>query len=223
MGQKVDPRILRTTPNLGNKWESSFFSISTYRDILIQDYKIRTYINHRYSLALLSKINIDRPSSKKIVININSARPGVIIGKSGVDIHELKKEIASITKMDDIYINILEIKKPDLDAKLLAFSIARQLEKRVSYRKALKKSIQSAMKNGAKGIRISCSGRLGGAEIARSEWYREGRVPLHTLRASIDYAKAEAITTYGVIGLKVWVYKGDIENRRSVGNYANSK
>jgi small subunit ribosomal protein S3 len=222
MGQKVDPRILRTSPNLGNCWDSSFVATFSYRDILIQDYKIRNYVNKKCSAALLSKINIDRPSSKKVVINIHAGRPGVIIGKSGNEIDSLKKEIASITKMTDIYINIHEVKKPDLDARLLAHSIARQLERRVSYRKALKKSIQSAMKHGAKGIRISCSGRLGGAEIARSEWYREGRVPLHTLRAMIDYAKAEAITTYGVIGLKVWIYKGDNENRRSIGNYVNS-
>jgi small subunit ribosomal protein S3 len=216
MGQKVDPRILRTSPTLGRDWNSIFYAENTYRQVLIGDFKIRKLVNAKCASASVSKIVIERPSNKKIVINIHASRPGMIIGKSGQDIEFLKKEVINITKMTDIYINIHEVKKPDLDAKIVAQNIAKQLEKRVSYRKALKKSIQSAMKQGAKGIKISCSGRLGGIEIARTEWYREGRVPLHTLRASIDYATAEALTTYGIIGIKVWIYKGDIDNKRVV-------
>jgi small subunit ribosomal protein S3 len=214
MGQKVDPRILRTGPTLGRNWDSIFYAENTYRDILIEDFKIRKLVSTKCASAMVSRTVIERPSNKKVVINIHASRPGMIIGKSGQDIEFLKKEVVKIAKLNDVFINIHEVKKPDLDAKIVAQSIAKQLEKRVSYRKALKKSIQSAMKQGARGIRINCSGRLGGIEIARTEWYREGRVPLHTLRAGIDYAKAEALTTYGVIGIKVWVYKGDIDNKR---------
>ena len=214
MGQKVDPRILRTSPTLGRNWESIFYAEHSYRNVLIQDFNIRKLINKNCASSMVSKIIIERPSNKKIVINIYASRPGIIIGKSGQDIETLKKDVFKISKIAEIFINIHEVKKPDLDAKIVAQNIAKQLEKRVSYRKALKKAIQSAMKQGAKGVRISCSGRLGGAEIARTEWYREGRVPLHTLRAAIDYSKGQALTTYGVIGLKVWIYKGDIDNRR---------
>jgi small subunit ribosomal protein S3 len=151
----------------------------------------------------------------KVVINIHTARPGVVIGKKGADIDNIKKKLSKLTTCD-IHLNIIEVRRPEIDAVLIAENIAQQLEKRVSFRRALKRSIQTAMKMGAKGIRINCSGRLGGAEIARMEWYREGRVPLHTLRAIIDYGTAEAKTTYGIIGLKVWVYKGETENNEKI-------
>jgi small subunit ribosomal protein S3 len=168
----------------------------------------------------VSRILIERISGKSVIVNIHARRPGVIIGKSGADIEQLKKEITKITSAE-VYINIHEVKKPDIDASLVAQGVAQQLEKRVSFRRAMKRAMQAAFKQGAKGIRISVSGRLGGAEIARTEWYREGRVPLHTLRADIDYNTAEAHTTYGVIGIKVWVYKGEFaETRTKKNNFA---
>ncbi len=214
MGQKVNPHGFRVGPTLIKGWESVLYAEKNYGDLLIQDIKIRRMISKKHSIAQISRILIDRPSNKSIVINIHARKPGVIIGKSGSDIEILKKEILKITT-GEVYINIHEVKKPDIDANLIAQGIAMQLEKRVAFRRAMKRAMQSCMKQGAKGIKVSCSGRLGGAEIARTEWYREGRVPLHTLRADIDYSTAEAITTYGVIGIKVWVYKGDIvENKK---------
>lgn len=214
MGQKVNPHGFRVGPTLIKGWESVLYAEKNYGDLLIQDIKIRRMISKKHSIAQISRILIDRPSNKSIVINIHARKPGVIIGKSGSDIEVLKKEILKITT-GEVYINIHEVKKPDIDANLIAQGIAMQLEKRVAFRRAMKRAMQSCMKQGAKGIKVSCSGRLGGAEIARTEWYREGRVPLHTLRADIDYSTAEAITTYGVIGIKVWVYKGDIvENKK---------
>lgn len=214
MGQKVNPHGFRVGPTLIKGWESVLYAEKNYGDLLIQDIKIRRMIAKKHSIAQISRILIDRPSNKSIVINIHARKPGVIIGKSGSDIEILKKEILKITT-GEVYINIHEVKKPDIDANLIAQGIAMQLEKRVAFRRAMKRAMQSCMKQGAKGIKVSCSGRLGGAEIARTEWYREGRVPLHTLRADIDYSTAEAITTYGVIGIKVWVYKGDIvENKK---------
>ncbi len=208
MGQKVNANGLRVGPTLLKNWDSIFYAEANYGNYLIQDIKIRKLINKECAQAQVSKVIIERPSNKSLVISIHVRKPGVIIGKSGADIEKLKKLIAKISE-GDIFINVHEVKKPDIDATLIAKTVASQLEKRGSFRRAMKKSMQSCLKQGAKGIKISCSGRLGGAEIARTEWYREGRVPLHTLRADIEYATAEANTTYGVIGVKVWVYKGD--------------
>jgi small subunit ribosomal protein S3 len=214
MGQKVNPHGFRVGPTLIKRWESVLYAERNYGDLVIQDIKIRKMICKKHVLAQVSRVLIDRPSNKSIIINIHARKPGIIIGKSGNDIESLKKDIVKISGVE-VYINIHEVKKPDIDSALIAQGIALQLEKRVAFRRAMKKAMQACMKQGAKGIKVSCSGRLGGAEIARTEWYREGRVPLHTLRADIDYSTAEAMTTYGVIGIKVWVYKGDyIENKK---------
>ncbi len=215
MGQKVNPPGFRVGPTLIKGWESVLYAEKNYGDLLIQDLKIRKMIFKKHESAGVSKVLIERPSNKSIVINIYARRPGTIIGKSGSDIDSLKKEILKITS-GEVFINIHEVKKPDIDAPLVAQSIAQQLEKRIAFRRAMKKAMQACMKQGAKGIRVSCSGRLGGAEIARTEWYREGRVPLHTLRADIDYSTAEANTTYGVIGVKVWVYKGEYIEKKKI-------
>ena len=214
MGQKVDPRGFRTGPTLIRGWDSVLYAEKNYGDLLIQDLKIRKLVNQRCAAANVSRVLIERVSGKSVIVNIHARRPGVIIGKSGGDIEKLKQDIVKMSGTE-VYINIHEVKKPDIDSALVAQGVAAQLEKRVSFRRAMKRAMQSAFKQGAKGIKIEVSGRLGGAEIARTEWYREGRVPLHTLRADIDYATAEAHTTYGVIGIKVWVYKGEfIESRR---------
>lgn len=214
MGQKVNPHGFRVGPTLIKRWESVLYAERNYGDLVVQDIKIRKMICKKHVLAQVSRVLIDRPSNKSIIINIHARKPGIIIGKSGNDIESLKKDIVKITGVE-VYINIHEVKKPDIDSALIAQGIALQLEKRIAFRRAMKKAMQACMKQGAKGIKVSCSGRLGGAEIARTEWYREGRVPLHTLRADIDYSTAEAMTTYGVIGIKVWVYKGDyIENKK---------
>ena len=214
MGQKVDPRGFRTGPTLIRGWDSVMYAEKNYGDLLIQDLKIRKLVNQRCASANVSRVLIERVSGKSVIVNIHARRPGVIIGKSGGDIEKLKQDIVKMSGTE-VYINIHEVKKPDIDGALVAQGVAAQLEKRVSFRRAMKRAMQSAFKQGAKGIRIAVSGRLGGAEIARTEWYREGRVPLHTLRADIDYATAEAHTTYGVIGVKVWVYKGEfVETRR---------
>ena len=207
MGQKVNPISLRLKVN--RTWDSRWYAGDRdYATYLAQDLKIREYIFKHLDQAAVSKVVIERPN-KKARVTIYSARPGVIIGKKGVDIDTLKKALNKIVGTD-VTLNILEVRKPDFDARLLADSIARQLERRVSFRRAMKKAVQTALKAGVVGIRINCSGRLGGAEIARMEWYREGRVPLHTLRADIDYGVSTAFTTYGACGIKVWVYKGDI-------------
>ncbi len=208
MGQKVNPNGFRVGPTLLRNWDSIFYAEANYGKYLIEDIKIRKLIAKECALAQVSRIIIERPSNKNIVVSIYVRKPGVIIGKSGADIEKLKKLISTVAT-GEVYINVHEVKKPDMDAVLVAKNVAMQLEKRGSFRRAMKKAIQSSLKQGAKGIKISCSGRLSGAEIARTEWYREGRVPLHTLRADIEYAAAEANTTYGVIGVKVWVYKGD--------------
>ena len=213
MGQKVDPRGFRTGPTLIRGWDSVMYAEKNYGDLLIQDLKIRKLVNQRCAAANVSRVIIERVSGKSVIVNIHARRPGVIIGKSG-GIEKLKQDVVKMSGTE-VYINIHEVKKPDIDGALVAQGIAAQLEKRVSFRRAMKRAMQSAFKQGAKGIRVEVSGRLGGAEIARTEWYREGRVPLHTLRADIDYATAEAHTTYGVIGVKVWVYKGEfVETRR---------
>jgi len=207
MGQKVNPISLRLKVN--RTWDSRWYASSRdYANYLHQDIKIREYILDKLSQAAVSKIVIERPN-KKARVTIYSARPGVIIGKKGADIDTLKQSLNRIVG-SEVTLNILEIRKPDFDARLVADSIARQLERRVSFRRAMKKAVQTALKAGVQGIRINCSGRLGGAEIARMEWYREGRVPLHTLRADIDYGLATAFTTYGTCGIKVWIFKGEI-------------
>ena len=181
---------------------------SRVRQLLHEDMKIRKALMKQLKQAAVSKIVIERPH-KKCRVTIQSARPGVVIGKKGADIEKLRKKVAELTD-SDVVINIVEIRKPELDAQLVAESIAQQLERRVAFRRAMKRAVQSAMRLGAEGIRINCSGRLGGAEIARMEWYREGRVPLHTLRADVDYGVATAFTTYGTCGVKVWIFKGEI-------------
>jgi small subunit ribosomal protein S3 len=208
MGQKVNPISLRL--GINRTWDSRWISKKDYADFLHQDLAIRKYVHATLSQAGISKVVIERPA-KKARINIYTARPGVLIGKKGADIEKLKKKLSEMTKVE-VSINIIEIRKPELDAKLIADGIAQQIERRVSFRRAMKRGMQSCMRLGALGIRVNCSGRLGGAEIARMEWYREGRVPLHTLRSDIDYALSTAHTTYGAIGLKVWVYKGEIKD-----------
>lgn len=205
MGQKVNPIGFRL--NIVRTWESVWFATKDYADKLHQDLKIRKLVNQMLANAGISQIVIERPA-KKLRVIIHAARPGMVIGKKGSDIEKLKKDLEKISGAETS-INIVEVKKPEIDSKLVAQSIAQQLEKRIAFRKASKRAVQTAMRMGAKGIRVNVSGRLGGAEIARMEWYREGRVPLHTLRAIIDYGTAEASTTYGKIGVKVWIYKGE--------------
>ena len=205
MGQKTNPIGFRL--GIIKSWESRWFSEKDYSKLLQEDIIIRKFVMKKLSAAGISKVVIERPA-KLAKITIHTSRPGVIIGKKGSDIEKLKKEIGNITE-GDVSINIVEIKKPELDSQLVADNIAQQLERRVAFRRAMKRAVQSAMRLGALGIRVNCSGRLGGAEIARTEWYREGRVPLHTLRADIDYGVSRANTTYGICGVKVWIFKGE--------------
>ena len=206
MGQKVNPISLRLGVN--RTWDSRWYADEKYADYLLEDVKIKEFLKEKLAQAGISRIVIERPA-KKARVTIHSARPGVVIGKKGQDIENLRKEIQKMTD-SEVQLNILEVRKPELDAKLVADSVAQQLERRVAFRRAMKRVMQSALRLGAEGIKVSCSGRLGGAEIARTEYYREGRVPLHTLRADIDYGFAEANTTYGKVGVKVWIYKGEI-------------
>ena len=206
MGQKVNPIGLRLGVN--RTWDSRWFADESYAEMLQEDLKIREFLHKRLAQAGVSRIVIERPA-KKARITIHTARPGVVIGKKGADIEKIRLDLAKLAR-GEVHLNILEIRKPEIDAKLVADGIAQQLERRVSTRRAMKRAVQSAMRLGAQGIRINCGGRLGGAEIARSVWYREGRVPLHTLRAHVDYGQSAARTTYGVCGVKVWIYKGDI-------------
>ena len=207
MGQKVNPIGLRL--GINRTWDSRWYSgKNDYGKLLHEDMEIREKLSEALKQAAVSKIVIERPH-KKCRVTIQSARPGVVIGKKGADIEKLRKMVAKLTD-SDVVINIVEIRKPELDAQLVAESISQQLERRVAFRRAMKRAVQSAMRLGAEGIRINCSGRLGGAEIARMEWYREGRVPLHTLRGNVDYAEATAHTAYGVCGVKVWIFKGEI-------------
>ncbi|WP_135449736.1 MULTISPECIES: 30S ribosomal protein S3 [Tabrizicola] len=207
MGQKVNPIGMRLQVN--RTWDSRWFAESKdYGNLLLEDLKMRDFIHQELKQAGISRVIIERPH-KKCRVTIHSARPGVIIGKKGADIETLRKKLSQFTK-SELHLNIVEVRKPELDAQLVAESIAQQMERRVSFRRAMKRGVQNAMRMGALGIRVNVSGRLGGAEIARTEWYREGRVPLHTLRADIDYALSEAQTPYGVIGVKVWIFKGEI-------------
>ncbi|ABC23479.1 30S ribosomal protein S3 [Rhodospirillum rubrum] len=206
MGQKVNPIGLRL--GINRTWDSRWFAGRDYASLLHQDLAIKKYLKSKLAQAGVSRIVIERPA-KKARITIHTARPGVVIGKKGQDIENLRKKLQVMTG-NEVHLNIVEIRKPELDAQLVAENIAQQLERRVAFRRAMKRAVQSAMRLGALGIRINCGGRLGGAEIARTEWYREGRVPLHTLRADVDYGTAAAHTTYGVCGVKVWVFKGEI-------------
>jgi len=213
MGQKVNPVGLRL--GINRTWDSRWFADGAdYGRMLHEDLKIRKNLKKRLYQASVSRIIIERPH-KKCRITIYAARPGVIIGKKGADIEKLRKKVAEMTN-SEVHLNIVEVRKPEVDATLVAENIAQQLERRVAFRRAMKRAVQSAQRMGAEGIKITCAGRLGGAEIARTEWYREGRVPLHTLRADIDYGFSEAKTTYGVIGVKVWVYKGDTLGRNDL-------
>jgi small subunit ribosomal protein S3 len=212
MGQKTNP--------IGNRlgfiqgWESNWFGGNDYSAKIVEDHKIREYLNARLAKASISKIIIER-TIKLVTVTINTARPGVIIGKGGQEVDKLKEELKKITGKE-VQINIFEIKRPELDAKLVADSIARQIEGRISFRRAIKMSIQSTMRMGAEGIKVKISGRLNGAEMARNEMYKDGRTPLHTFRADIDYALAEAHTTYGRIGIKVWICKGEVYGKRDL-------
>ena len=207
MGHKVNPIGLRLGVN--RTWDSRWFaSRGEYARLLHEDFKMRDHILKSRKQAGISRVVIERPH-KKCRVTVHTARPGIIIGKKGADIEKLRREVASMTD-SEVHLNIVEVRKPELDAKLVAEGIAQQLERRVAFRRAMKRTVQSAMRMGAPGSRITCAGRLGGAEIARVEWYREGRVPLHTLRADIDYGTALSRTAYGVIGVKVWIFKGEI-------------
>jgi small subunit ribosomal protein S3 len=212
MGQKTNP--------IGNRlgfihgWESNWYGGTKYKDKIVEDDQIRKYLHARLSRASISKIIIER-TLKLVTVTINTARPGVIIGKGGQEVDKLKEELKKLTKKE-IQINIFEVKRPELDARLVADGIARQLEARISFRRAIKMSIGSTMRMGAEGIKVKISGRLNGAEMARSEMYKDGRTPLHTFRADIDYAVGEALTTYGLIGIKVWICKGEVYGRRDL-------
>ena len=207
MGQKVNPIGFRL--GINRTWDSRWYAEGeNYADQLHADLAIREFLQDKLKQAGLSKIIIERPA-KRARITIHTARPGVVIGKKGADIEKLRQEISKFTG-DEVHLNIVEVRKPEIDAQLVAENVAQQMERRVSVRRAMKRVVQGAMRLGAEGIRLNCTGRLGGAEIARMQWYREGRVPLHTMRANIDYGTATAATTYGACGVKVWIYKGDI-------------
>ncbi|HKJ53005.1 MAG TPA: 30S ribosomal protein S3 [Gammaproteobacteria bacterium] len=216
MGQKVHPTGFRL--GIATDWTSKWYADSRqFADFLEEDLKIRDFLKKKLAQAAVSRIQISRPA-KSIAVTIHTARPGIIIGKKGEDIERLRIEVAQLVNIhiNNVKINIEEIRKPELDAQLVAEGIASQLERRVMFRRAMRRSVTNAMRIGAEGIKINVSGRLNGAEIARNEWYREGRVPLHTLRANVDYGFAEALTTYGILGVKVWIYKGevfDLENK----------
>ena len=210
VGQKVNPIGLRV--GINREWDSVWYAKKqNYGKLLIEDYKIREYIKKNIVNSGVSQVKIER-TNKKCIISIHTSRPGFVIGKKGSDIDKIKKNLSKISSTE-VSLNIKEIKKPELNAYLVAENIAQQLVKRIAYRRAMKRAMQSALRLGAKGIRVCISGRLGGNEIARSEWSREGSVPLHTLRADVDYAEAEALTTYGIIGVKVWIYKGNVLSR----------
>ena len=207
MGHKVNPVGMRLQVN--RTWDSRWYAdTKDYGNLLLEDIKIKEFIHDECKQAGISRVIIERPH-RKCRVTIHTARPGVIIGKKGADIEGLRRKLANLTD-SELHLNIVEVRKPELDARLVGESIAQQLERRVSFRRAMKRAVQNAMRMGAEGIRVNLAGRLGGAEIARTEWYREGRVPLHTLRADIDHAHVEALTPYGIIGIKVWIFKGEI-------------
>ena len=206
MGHKVNPIGLRL--GINRTWDSRWFAGKDYGELLHDDLKLREFLTRRLKQAGVSRVVIERPA-KRARVTIHTARPGVVIGKKGADIERLRQDLSKMTG-GDVSLNIVEIRRPEIDAQLVAENIAQQLERRVAFRRAMKRAVQNAMRLGAQGIRINCAGRLGGAEIARTEWYREGRVPLHTLRADLDYGEATAHTTYGTCGVKVWIFKGEV-------------
>ena len=217
MGQKVNPNGLRL--GINRTWSSRWYAKNNYVKLLHEDLKIKSYVKSKLSNASISKTIIER-AAKKLRITLYSSKPGIIIGKRGSDIETLKNTLAKMTKLE-VFLDIKEVRKPEVEAKLVAENIASQLEKRISFRRAMKKAVQASMRLGAKGIKVECNGRLGGAEIARTEKYHEGSVPLHTLRNDIDYATAEAETTYGICGIKVWINKGEILVKDPLGSEKN--
>jgi len=217
LGQKVNPVGLRL--GIVKTWESRWYADKNYSDYILEDYKIRRFIKAKLYHAGVSRIEIER-SSKLIRLRIYTARPGIVIGKKGAEISQLKKEIEKLVS-HEVLIDIQEVRKPEIDAQLVAENVALQIERRVAFRRAMKRGVTSAMRFGAMGVKIICSGRLGGAEMARTEWYREGRVPLHTLRADIDYGFIEARTTYGIIGVKVFIFKGEILKKDQIETEAS--
>jgi len=220
MGQKVHPTGIRL--GIVKDWTSKWYADSrTFADLLNNDLMVRAYLKKKLASASVSRITIDRPA-KNAVITIHTARPGIVIGKKGADIESLRKELAGLMGIP-VHINVAEIRKPELDAQLVAEGIAQQLERRIMFRRAMKRAVGNSMRLGAQGIKVMVGGRLNGAEISRSEWYREGRVPLHTLRADVDYGTAEAKTTYGVIGVKVWIFKGEVFDKREAESEAAAK
>ena len=210
MGQKVHPKGFRL--GVIEQWESRWFAGREYADLLHEDVKIRNFLKARLYHAGVSRIDIER-AANKAKINIHTARPGIVIGKKGAEIEKLKQELATLTSRE-CFLNIHEVRRPDVEAQLVAENVALQLERRVAFRRAMKEAVARAMRMGAQGVRIQCSGRLGGSEIARREWYREGRVPLHTLRADVNYGFAEARCSYGVIGVRVWIFRGEVLTRQ---------
>jgi len=218
LGQKVNPIGLRL--GIVKTWESRWYAGKNYADYILEDYKIRRFLKQKLFHAGISRIEIER-SSKRVRLRIFTARPGIVIGKKGAEIAQLKNELEKKMSSQEVQIDIQEVRKPEIDAQLLAENVALQIERRVAFRRAMKRGVTSAMRFGALGVKIICSGRLGGAEMARTEWYREGRVPLHTLRANIDYGFIEARTTYGIIGVKVFVFNGEILKKDQVELSAN--
>lgn len=219
MGQKVHPTGIRLV--IVKDWTSTWYAdTKDYADFLYTDLKVRDFIKNKLKQASVSRVQIERPA-KTARITIHTARPGIVIGKKGEDIEDLRKELSGMMGIP-VHVNIEEIRKPELDATLVAQGVAQQLEKRIMFRRAMKRAVTNSMRSGAKGVKINIGGRLNGAEIARSEWYREGRVPLHTLRADIDYGTAEALTTYGIIGVKVWIFKGEVFHKEEDINLAAS-
>ncbi|MEZ4528042.1 MAG: 30S ribosomal protein S3 [Desulfobacterales bacterium] len=213
MGQKVNPVGLRL--GIVRTWESRWYAGKKYADYILEDHNIRKFVKKKLYHAGISRIEIER-SSKRVRLRIFTARPGIVIGKKGAEIEILRKELEKMISQE-VLIDIQEVRKPEMDAQLVAENVAVQVERRVAFRRAMKRSVTSAMRFGAKGIKIICAGRLGGAEMARTEWYREGRVPLHTLRADVDYGFAEARTTYGIVGVKVFIFKGEILKKEAIG------
>lgn len=207
MGQKVNPNGLRI--GVIRSWEGRWYADKNYGDLLHEDLKIRKFIMQKLQQAGVPRVEIER-AANRVKVSIHAAKPGIVIGRGGTEVENLRKDLEKLTGGKQVAVNIVEIKKPELDAKLVAEGVAQQLKKRVSFRRAMKQTVGRTIRSGGQGIKISCSGRLGGAEIARTEWYNEGKVPLHTLRADIDYGFAEADTTYGKIGVKVWIYKGEV-------------
>jgi len=206
LGQKVNPVGFRL--GIIRSWDSKWFEEKNYAKWLHQDIKLREYVKEKLDAAGIAKVEIER-AANKVKVSVHTARPGIVIGKRGAEIDKIKKDLQKFTE-NEVFLNVVEVRKAEIDAQLVAENIAQQLQRRIAFRRAMKKSMQTALKFGAKGIRVACSGRLGGAEMARYEWYREGRVPLHTLRADIDYGTATAFTTYGAIGVKCWIFRGEV-------------